>query len=60
MLCLAILPALLAVQANRAVYLDNQGVVRWQDNKQERNSHMSSRVFTQNLPRNEQSIIITT
>ena len=35
MLCLAILPALLAVQANRAVYLDNQGVVRWSDDKQE-------------------------
>ena len=32
---LLISPAAIAQTANRAVYLDNQGVVRWRDNRQE-------------------------
>ena len=36
LLCLAVLlPAALAAQANRAAYLDNAGVVRWRDTRQE-------------------------
>jgi hypothetical protein len=30
-----LLPAALAAQANRAVYLDNAGVIRWRDDRQE-------------------------
>src|SRR5687767_12963072 len=35
LILLALLPAVLPAQAPRAVYLDNAGVVRWRDNRQE-------------------------
>ncbi|HJR36177.1 MAG TPA: hypothetical protein VJ817_14570 [Gemmatimonadales bacterium] len=35
LILLALLPAALPAQAQRAVYLDNAGVVRWRDNRQE-------------------------
>ena len=35
LILLALLPAALPAQALRTVYLDNAGVVRWRDNRQE-------------------------
>ena len=35
LILLALLPAALPAQARRAVYLDNAGVVRWRDTRQE-------------------------